>query len=91
MNVMTPVPPLIPENAPFSTEQRAWLNGFFSAYLGVTGGAADAESVEPSEPEDFPWHDASLAMPERMELAKEAKPEPKAEPVCRAWASKVSN
>ena len=76
MNAMAPLPSLIPENAPFSTEQRAWLNGFFSAYLGVNGdmGAADAvESAEPAEPEDFPWHDATLAMPERMELAKEGQ------------------
>ena len=35
MNAMAPIPALIPENAPFSTEQRAWLNGFFAAYLGV--------------------------------------------------------
>ena len=38
MNAMTPIPSLIPENAPFSSEQRAWLNGFFAAYLGVDGG-----------------------------------------------------
>ena len=25
-----PPPPLIPDNAPFSPEQRAWLNGFFA-------------------------------------------------------------
>ncbi len=75
MNAMAPLPSLIPENAPFSTEQRAWLNGFFSAYLGVTGESVSAASTEPDEPEDFPWHDAALAMPERMELAREAKPE----------------
>jgi len=80
MNAITPIPSIIPENAPFSTEQRAWLNGFFAAYLGVTaeamgqgmGEAADA-AVEADE--DFPWHDASLAMPERLELAKDRKPE----------------
>jgi sulfite reductase (NADPH) flavoprotein alpha-component len=76
MNAMAPVPQIIPENAPFSAEQRAWLNGFFAAYLGVeTGtslGAPPAADAEPDE--DFPWHDASLAMAERMELAKDAKP-----------------
>ena len=76
MNAITPVPSIIPENAPFSTEQRAWLNGFFAAYLGVTaetmGQGTDA-AVEADE--DFPWHDASLAMPERLELAKDRKPE----------------
>jgi sulfite reductase (NADPH) flavoprotein alpha-component len=76
MNAVTPLPPLIPENAPFSTEQRAWLNGFFSAYLGVAETMA-ADDAEPEVTEDFPWHDASLAMPERLELAKDAKPERK--------------
>jgi sulfite reductase (NADPH) flavoprotein alpha-component len=77
MNAITPLPSLIPENAPFSTEQRAWLNGFFSAYLGVTGETVAGEDAEPAEPEDFPWHDAALAMPERLELAREARPERK--------------
>ncbi len=77
MNAMTPIPSLIPENAPFSQEQRAWLNGFFAAYLGVNGEtseepAAAAGDDDPNE--EMPWHDASLAMPERMDLAKDAKP-----------------
>jgi sulfite reductase (NADPH) flavoprotein alpha-component len=78
MNVLTPVPSIIPETAPFSTEQRAWLNGFFAAYLGVDGpsGTVPAQAAaEPDIDEDFPWHDASLAMAERLELAKERKPE----------------
>ncbi|GEP57576.1 sulfite reductase subunit alpha [Reyranella soli] len=76
MNAITSVPSIIPETAPFSTEQRAWLNGFFAAYLGVTAeamGQSDAAAAEADE--DFPWHDAALAMPERLELAKERKPE----------------
>ena len=77
MNAMAPLPSLIPDNAPFSSEQRAWLNGFFAAYLGVAGSPEVGPDVEPVEPEDFPWHDAALAMPERLELAKDAKPERK--------------
>ena len=76
MNAITPIPSIIPETAPFSTEQRAWLNGFFAAYLGVTAeamGQSDAAAAEADE--DFPWHDAALAMPERLELAKDRKPE----------------
>ena len=76
MNAIAPLPSLVPENAPFSSEQRAWLNGFFSAYLGVAEAAA-GENAEAAEPEDFPWHDATLAMPERMALAAQAKPERK--------------
>ena len=75
MNAITPVPSIIPENAPFSTEQRAWLNGFFAAYLGVNGEAVGHTAAAAEPDEDFPWHDASLAMPERLELAKGAKPE----------------
>ena len=35
---MSPVP-LIPDNAPFSPEQRAWLNGFFAGVFSRTAGA----------------------------------------------------
>ena len=75
MNAITPVSSIIPETAPFSTEQRAWLNGFFAAYLGVSGEVAGHTDAAAEPDEDFPWHDASLAMPERLELAKGAKPE----------------
>ena len=70
---MAPIPQIIPENAPFSTEQRAWLNGFFAAYLGVDGAPGGAEaSLE--EHEEFPWHEPTLSLAERLALAKEAKP-----------------
>lgn len=75
MNAISPLPSLIPENAPFSTEQRAWLNGFFAAYLGVNGGPESAETAESVEPEDFPWHDPTLSLAERLVLALEKKPE----------------
>jgi sulfite reductase (NADPH) flavoprotein alpha-component len=42
--------PLIPENAPFSAEQRAWLNGFLAGVLNrgaVPNGAAPVESKRP--------------------------------------------
>ncbi len=42
--------PLIPENAPFSVEQRAWLNGFLAGVLNrgsAASGAAPAESKRP--------------------------------------------
>ena len=28
---------IIPESAPFNTEQRAWLNGFLAGWLGLDG------------------------------------------------------
>ncbi|WP_439613862.1 sulfite reductase subunit alpha [Reyranella sp.] len=75
MNALAPIPQIVPENAPFSTEQRAWLNGFFAAYLGVNGGGPESAPAEAVEPEDFPWHDAALTLGERLELAKDRKPE----------------
>ena len=32
--------PMIPDNAPFSPEQRAWLNGFFAGLLSLDGSPA---------------------------------------------------
>ena len=37
MNAMSPPIPLIPENAPFSPAQRAWLNGFLAGLYGGAG------------------------------------------------------
>ncbi len=54
--------PLIPEDAPFTPAQRAWLNGFLA---GLYGGSAPPAAVE----EDFPWHDPALEMAERLDLA----------------------
>jgi sulfite reductase (NADPH) flavoprotein alpha-component len=61
---------LIPENAPFTSEQRAWLNGFFAGLLsleqlGLQGGAQPL----PVE-EDYPWHDPAIELEERMRLAE---------------------
>jgi sulfite reductase (NADPH) flavoprotein alpha-component len=33
----SPIPSLIPESAPFSIEQRTWLNGFFAGLLSLDG------------------------------------------------------
>jgi sulfite reductase (NADPH) flavoprotein alpha-component len=43
-----PVPSLLPETAPFSPEQRAWLNGFFAGYLGLDNGVT---ALSPEEGE----------------------------------------
>ncbi len=79
MNAMNPAPvtPVIPENAPFSPAQRAWLNGFLAGmYGGVPSGGGAGMSVAGSvaaEEEDFPWHDPAMEMDERLALA-EGKP-----------------
>ena len=82
-----PIPSLVPDTAPFSEEQRVWLNGFFAGLVSLDGfgvtplsgdqaaallsgtqaGTSDTDDVEAR------WHDQTLTMPERMNLA-EGKP-----------------
>jgi sulfite reductase (NADPH) flavoprotein alpha-component len=84
-NLPPPIPPLVPESAPFSEEQRAWLNGFFAGLVsldscGVTplsGGQAAAllagGGITKVEDDDggAPWHDQALPLAERMTLAED--------------------
>lgn len=65
---------LVPETAPFSPEQRDWLNGFLSALVEATGtpaapGAAPTEAGDGDDGE-APWHDQTIAIAERMKLAE---------------------
>jgi sulfite reductase (NADPH) flavoprotein alpha-component len=39
-NAPPPIVNLLPENAPFTPEQRNWLNGFFAGLVSLEGGAA---------------------------------------------------
>jgi sulfite reductase (NADPH) flavoprotein alpha-component len=71
---MSHIAPVIPENAPFSAAQRAWLNGWLAAYLGAELSVATAAPAAQPE-EDFPWHDPSLALAERLALAQGRKRE----------------
>ncbi len=69
--------PILPESAPFAPAQRAWLNGFFAGLLSADAltaapGAAPAPVAEPEE--DFPWHDPTVALEERMRLAEGRAP-----------------
>jgi sulfite reductase (NADPH) flavoprotein alpha-component len=83
--IATP-PIIIPENAPFSPEQRAWLSGFLAATLLAepTGATplAEGEAQQLALPaagpvlasnDDAPWHDPAMALEERMKHA-EGKP-----------------
>ena len=79
-----PVPTLIPDTAPFTPEQRTWLNGFFAGLVSLDGFGVTALSPEqsaalmaggalPGAAEDddgAPWHDQTLPLPERMALAQ---------------------
>jgi sulfite reductase (NADPH) flavoprotein alpha-component len=83
MNQTTPPPmlDLIPETAPFSPEQRSWLNGFFAAIMTQESSAVTARSPDqiaavvaaPRGDDDdgsAPWRDQTLSLEERMRLAR---------------------
>ncbi len=65
----------IPESAPFTSEQRAWLNGFVAGLLGMERALAAGNPVVAipalviESEEEMPWHDPTLALDERMKLA----------------------
>ena len=72
--------PMLPDNAPFSPNQRAWLNGFIAGMWSgdrpaapLTSSGVVPESLPApaasSEPEDFPWRDPALELDERLALA----------------------
>jgi sulfite reductase (NADPH) flavoprotein alpha-component len=81
-----PIPSFIPESAPFTPEQRLWLNGLFVGLFGLEGVTAlsSADSAQllngllggasapaPAEADDgAPWHDPAMLMPDRMKLAE---------------------
>jgi sulfite reductase (NADPH) flavoprotein alpha-component len=70
--------PVLPESAPFTPAQRAWLNGFFAGALGLSPAgpavlpvsAAPAASAPAAPAETFPWHDPALPMDERLKRAE---------------------
>src|SRR2546430_1125983 len=45
-----PVLPFIPETAPFTPEQRAWLNGFLAGLFSQVPGGAGAPQLNGAEP-----------------------------------------
>jgi sulfite reductase (NADPH) flavoprotein alpha-component len=67
----------LPDSAPFTEEQRAWLNGFIAGMLGMEralaaqAAPATVAAATPAAIEDeLPWHDPTLALDERMKLAE---------------------
>jgi sulfite reductase (NADPH) flavoprotein alpha-component len=73
INVPPPasIPQIIPETAPFSSQQRQWLNGFFAGMLALDAAAPASLVLAPSvEDETPPWHDAAMPLADRMALAQ---------------------
>ncbi len=70
MNAITPPTPMIPDNAPFTPQQRAWLNGFLAGLYGSSAAQPPLPAGEAlPDDEEFPWHDPALEMDERLSLA----------------------
>ena len=64
----------LPESAPFSPEQRAWLNGFFAGFLApaplaTPDGIVGLSDAGAPDDDEAPWHDPSLPLDERMTMA----------------------
>jgi sulfite reductase (NADPH) flavoprotein alpha-component len=77
MNQMTSPPrmEIIPANAPFSEQQRQWLNGFLVGMLGLDGTtplSPEQNSAVLGDGDDgeAPWHDQTIAIADRMKLAE---------------------
>jgi sulfite reductase (NADPH) flavoprotein alpha-component len=76
---------LLPDNAPFTAEQRIWLSGLFAGLLGidqavtplsaeeaaalVPGLAGAAGSAASADESPVTWHDPGIPIDERMKLA----------------------
>jgi sulfite reductase (NADPH) flavoprotein alpha-component len=92
MSPRPPIPSFIPESAPFTPEQRTWLNGLFAGVFGLQEsitplspaeaarllpGLLDAPARVPVEADDgAPWHDPAMPLTDRMELV-DGKPLPR--------------
>jgi sulfite reductase (NADPH) flavoprotein alpha-component len=80
-----PIRKLLPDSAPFTPEQRTWLDGFFAGFLDLGDATAlspDANAalisqliapatgpLHDGDDGNVPWHDPALPLPERMQLA----------------------
>src|SRR5215468_8475267 len=79
------MPSLIPESAPFSADQRVWLNGLFAGLLSLDSvtalspeqaaallpGGLGFDAPSPAEQDDgAPWHDPAMPLADRMKLAE---------------------
>ncbi len=83
---LPPLPNLVPDTAPFTEEQRSWLNGFFAGLIsldsaGLTPLTAEQNAalmgapvakgpLDDGDDGEAPWHDQTIALPDRMKMAE---------------------
>ena len=89
-NLPSSIPSLVPKSAPFSPEQRTWLNGLFAGMISLEESVTPLSNEQaaklmpglldagaPAEADDgAPWHDPAMPLPDRMKLA-DGKPLPR--------------
>jgi len=79
--VRPPLSSIVPEHAPFTAEQRLWLNGFFAGLLDGDASALSSQEASALMPgvqiggaaeddDGAPWHDQTMPLPDRMKLAE---------------------
>jgi sulfite reductase (NADPH) flavoprotein alpha-component len=80
-----PIPSFLPESAPFTIEQRTWLNGLFAGLFGLEEGVTSLSRADvarllpgfmgdappsPAIDDSVPWHDPAMPLGQRMKLAE---------------------
>jgi sulfite reductase (NADPH) flavoprotein alpha-component len=80
MSMSPRIPSLIPDSAPFTPEQRVWLNGLFAGMISLEESVTPLSSEEaakllpdviaPEVDDDAPWHDPAMPLADRMKLAE---------------------
>jgi sulfite reductase (NADPH) flavoprotein alpha-component len=84
MSVNPTILQILPDSAPFTPEQRTWLNGFFAGFLGLDQAVTPLSTQEaaallpgllpaPDKAADeglITWHDPGIPLAERMKLAE---------------------
>src|SRR5215831_16124533 len=88
MSISPRIPSLIPDSAPFTPEQRTWLNGLFAGMISLDESVTPLSNDEAAkllpgmvaplaeDDDSAPWHDPAMPLPDRMKLA-EGKPLPR--------------
>jgi sulfite reductase (NADPH) flavoprotein alpha-component len=80
MSMSPRIPSLIPDSAPFTPEQRVWLNGLFAGMISLEESVTPLSSEEaakllpdviaPEVDDGAPWHDPAMPLADRMKLAE---------------------
>jgi sulfite reductase (NADPH) flavoprotein alpha-component len=73
--------PRLPDSAPFTLSQRAWLDGYLAGWFSFgtdssrEGPPPEISLAAPVEAEEFPWHDPTVSLEDRLALAEGRRPE----------------